>query len=303
MATYSIKDIEKMSGIKAHTIRMWERRYGLVIPKRTDTNIRYYSDDDLKDLLNISILNQNGLKISKIAKLDKNEVREKVSLLLGSSQEYAHVIDAMLLAMLEIDESAFNKSFSDGRKEYGFEGLMENIIFPFLENLGILWQTNAINPAQEHFISYLLRQKIIAAIEKEEANDKSYKEKIIFFLPEGELHEFGLLFYSFIARKKGFEAIYLGASVPIEDLKQMQRVSEAKAFFSAYVAAIEKEELEDLFIYFGKTFPNLLFYVTGLQIKEHQPTMPDNFFVVSSASEFKKYLADLEKSNNIKLQV
>ena len=124
MATYSIKDIEKISGIKAHTIRMWERRYGMVIPKRTDTNIRYYSDQDLKDILNISILNKNGLKISKIGELDKNELREKVADLLDNSQKYNHVIDVMFLSMIEIDEFSFNKSFSDAWEEYGFEKLL-----------------------------------------------------------------------------------------------------------------------------------------------------------------------------------
>ena len=209
MATYSIKDIVKMSGIKAHTIRMWERRFGLVIPKRTDTNIRYYSDEDLRDILNISILNQNGLKISKIAKLTKEELREKVANLLDNPNEYGHVIDAMLISMIEIDEAAFNKSFSGAWHEYGFENLIEKIMFPFLERIGILWQTNSIKPAQEHFIINLLRQKIIATIDKEIALETQGEDKIIFFLPEGELHEVGLLFYSYIAHKEGFGAQFI----------------------------------------------------------------------------------------------
>ena len=274
MATYSIKEIEKVSGIKAHTIRMWERRYGIVVPKRTDTNIRFYSDEDLKHLLNISILNQNGLKISKIAALDKDELRDKVADLLDSSQKYNHVIDAMLLSMLEIDEYAFNESFSAAWKEYGFEKLIEQIIFPFLERIGVLWQTDTINPAQEHFMSNLMRQKIIVTIDKEISNKKSHKDKIIFFLPEDELHELGLLFYSFIARKEGFEVIYLGASVPFDDLKEVQRVTGAKAFFSAYVAAREKDELEGMFSDLRETFPALPFYVTGLQIRELNPILP-----------------------------
>ena len=294
MATYSIKDIEKISGIKAHTIRMWERRYGMVVPERTDTNIRYYSDEDLKHLLNISILNQNGLKISKIAMLDKDELRLEVSNLLENSQKYNHVIDAMVISMLEIDEYAFNKSFSDAWEEYGFEELIENIIFPFLERIGILWQTDTVKPAQEHFMSNLLRQKIIVTIDKEVLHKKSVKEKIIFFLPEDELHELSLLFYSYIARKEGFQVVYLGTSVPLDNLKEVQRVTDAKAFFSAYVAAREKEELESIFNSFRETFPNLPFYVTGLQIKVNDPILPDNFFVISSAQELKNSLRQLE---------
>lgn len=295
MASYTIKDIEKMSGIKAHTIRIWEKRYGLVIPKRTNTNIRYYSDEELRELLNISILNKNGLKISKIAKLNKEEIAEEVLKLLDSSQKFEHIVDEMLLSMLEIDEFALDNAFNKAWKEYGFERMIEEIIFPLLERIGILWQANVIKPAQERFLTNILRHNFIVAIEKEAPLKKNENNRIIFFLPEGELHEFGLLFYSYIARERGYEVIYLGASIPLEDLKEVQRVSQAKAFFSAHVNAIDKKELEAMFNYFRATFPSLPFYITGLQVKELNPSLPNNFFVVSSASEFKNYLIALEK--------
>lgn len=295
MAVYSIKDIEKMSGIKAHTIRIWERRYGMVIPERTDTNIRYYSDEDLKELLNISILNKNGMKISNIAELDKDEIEKRVVSLLDSSQKFDHVIDAMLLSMLEIDELALGIAFNKAWKEYGFEKLIEDIIFPLLERIGLLWQASAITPAHERFFTNILRQHFIVAIEKEVPLKISSSNKIIFFLPEGELHEFGLLFYSYIARVKGYEVVYLGASIPLQDLKEMQRVTQAKAFFSAHVTAIDKQELEGMFQYFREVFPNLPFYITGLQVRELNPTLPNNFHVVSSAAAFKEYLIVLEK--------
>ena len=295
MAVYSIKDIEKMSGIKAHTIRIWERRYGMVIPERTDTNIRYYSDEDLKELLNISILNKNGMKISNIAELDKDEIEKRVVSLLDSSQKFDHVIDAMLLSMLEIDELALDIAFNKAWKEYGFEKLIEDIIFPLLERIGLLWQASAITPAHERFFTNILRQHFIVAIEKEVPLKISSSNKIIFFLPEGELHEFGLLFYSYIARVKGYEVVYLGASIPLQDLKEMQRVTQAKAFFSVHVTAIDKQELEGMFQYFREVFPNLPFYITGLQVRELNPTLPNNFHVVSSAAAFKEYLIVLEK--------
>ena len=302
MAVYSIKDIEKISGIKAHTIRIWEKRYGLVIPKRTGTNIRYYSDEDLKDILNISILNQNGLKISKIADLSAEEIREQVVNLIDTPKSFSNIIDKMLLSMIEIDESAFLKTFSDTWDDYGFEKLIELIFFPFLERLGILWQTGTITPSQEHFISNLLRQKIIAKIDNQMSQKKPNKEKIIFFLPENELHEIGLLFYSFIAREKGYEVIYLGASVPINDLKEVQRVTNANAMFSAYINATGKEELEMMFNYFRETFPTLSFYVTGLQIKEHNPVLPEGFSVIPSAKVFKELLNQLSNSSGIMLK-
>ena len=294
MAVYSIKDIEKMSGIKAHTIRIWERRYGMVIPERTDTNIRYYSDEDLKELLNISILNKNGMKISNIAELDKDQIEKRVVSLLDSSQKFGHVIDAMLLSMLKIDEPALDKAFNNGWKKYGFEKLIEDIIFPLLERIGLLWQASAITPAHERFFTNILRQNFIVAIEKELPFKITSSNKIIFFLPEGELHEFGLLFYSYIARVKGYEVVYLGASIPLQDLKEIQEVTQAKAFFCAHVTAIDKQELEGMFEYFRETFPNLPFYITGLQIRELSPTLPNKFYVVSSASDFKEQLIALE---------
>ncbi|NLZ96060.1 MAG: MerR family transcriptional regulator [Bacteroidales bacterium] len=294
MAIYTIKDIEKMSGIKAHTIRVWERRYGIVIPKRTDTNIRYYTDEDLRELLNISILNKNGMKISKIAELDKDEIAEKVEKLLDSSHEYSHIIDAMLLSMVKIDEYALSNAIDNAWEQYGFEKLIEDIVFPLLERIGLLWQTNAIYPVQERFVSNILRHKFIIAIDKEIPTKQNNNKKLIFFLPEGELHEFGLLFYSYIARKEGFEVIYLGASIPLQDLEKVQRVTQAKAFISAHVTAIDKQELENMFDYFKDTFPSVYFYITGLQIRELNPTLPNNFFVFSSAADFKEYLIELE---------
>ena len=297
MAVYSIKDIEKITGSKAHTIRIWERRYGLVIPKRTDTNIRYYSDDDLKDILNISILNQNGLKISKIAKLTKKEVRAKVNSLIESPKEFENIIDKMLLSMIEVDESSFLETFSDSWQLYGFEEMIESIFFPFLERLGILWQTGTIKPAQERFISNLLRQKIIVAIDNEMFDEKADKDKIIFFLPENELHEISLLFYSFIAREMGYEVIYLGASIPIKDLIEVQRVTKAKAMFSAHINSTKKKEIENMFVYFNETFPTMYFYVTGLQIKDLKPALPPNFFVIPNSNTFKEELLKLSDYN------
>ena len=237
------------------------------------------------------------MKISKIAKLSVKELQDKVSGLIDTSKQFNNIIDALLLSMLEIDETAFIKVFNESWQDYGFENSVESILFPFLERIGILWQTGTIDPAQEHFISNLLRQKIIASIDKEMSETAPNKDKIIFFLPENELHEMGLLFYSFIARKKGFDVVYLGASVPLDDLKRVQSVTNANAFFSAYVTARDKEELQMMFNHFRETFPNLPFYVTGLQIKEQKPTLPDNFFAISSSKSFKKALQQLNKSN------
>lgn len=216
MNTYSIKEIERLTDIKAHTIRIWEQRYNLVEPHRTDTNIRYYTNDQLKKILNVNSLYKAGYKISKIAKLSDEQLKEKIASL-QSDNNYEIIISEFLKATIDFDEESFNKIFSDCINKYGIETSIVDILYPFLEKIGVLWQTDKIHPAQEHFISNLIRQKIIA-------NTDSLKTKIskpesfLLFLPEGELHEISLLFYNYILKKNGYSVIYLGQSVPLADL-------------------------------------------------------------------------------------
>jgi DNA-binding transcriptional MerR regulator len=296
MAVYSIKDLEKISGIKAHTIRIWERRYGLVEPKRTLTNIRYYSDEDLKKLLNISILNQNGFKISKIACLNDQQLRDRVLDLCIDARNNNVQIESLMVSMLELDERKFLNVLSGAIIKYGFEDTVENVLFPFLERIGMLWQAGTVNPAQEHFISNLVRQKLIVAIDNEMQNISVNGPRIIFFLPEGELHEIGLLFFNLIARKEGLDVVYLGMSVPLADLKLVNHVRPADAFFTSFVSARDKSELESVLQQMRNYFPKTPFLVNGLQIKELKPRLPEDFTVVSSTKTFKESVRLLKYS-------
>jgi DNA-binding transcriptional MerR regulator len=294
MAFYSIKDLEKISGIKAHTIRIWERRYNLIEPQRTSTNIRYYSDDDLKRILNVSILNQNGYKISKIALMDDTQLRERVIDLCLDTRNTDVQVESLLVAMLEMNENKFTNVLTNSIIKLGFEATVEAILFPFLDRIGILWQAGTINPAQEHFISNLIRQKLIVAIDNEMQNfiPKSDK-KLVFFLPENELHEIGLLFYSLIARKEGYNVIYLGASVPVEDLTVVFDVQKANAMFTSFVSARKKEEIEQIMKEIEANVPAIPVFVMGLQIKELKPSLPKQFLVITSSQEFKGKLGEL----------
>ncbi len=296
MAVYSIKDLEKISGIKAHTIRIWERRYGLVEPKRTLTNIRYYSDEDLKKLLNISILNQNGFKISKIACLNDQQLRDRVLDLCIDARNNNVQIESLMVSMLELDERKFLNVLSGTIIKYGFEDTVENVLFPFLERIGMMWQAGTVNPAQEHFISNLIRQKLIVAIDNEMQNINANGPRIIFFLPEGELHEIGLLFFNLIARKEGLDVVYLGMSVPLADLKLVNHVRPADAFFTSFVSARDKSELESVLQQLRDYFPNTPFFVNGLQIKELKPRLPEDFTVISSTKTFKESVRLLKYS-------
>ena len=296
MAIYSIKDLEILTGIKAHTIRVWERRYNLVDPGRTNTNIRCYSDEDLKRLLNVSILNQNGFKISKIAGLDDAQLRNRVLDLCMDSRNNNVMIESLLVAMLELDELKFSRVLASSIIKVGFEGTIEEVLFPFLERIGVLWQSGTINPAQEHFITNLIRQKLMVAIDSEMQNTPvTRRQCILFFTPEQEWHDMGLLFFSLLARKAGFEIIYLGASVPLADLNVVRSIRPFHALFFTMVGARKKDDFYRLIREIDHEFPNFPVFVSGLQFKEQKPLLPPNFVLCSSAATFKQSLEKLFK--------
>lgn len=290
MGKYSIKDLEKISGIKAHTIRMWERRYGLIEPQRTETNIRFYSDCDLKRLLNVSILNHNGIKISHIAGLTDAEIKNRVLDLSIDGRSSSVQIESLMVAMLELDETKFLNGLSSSIIKLGFEVSVETVLFPFLERIGVLWQAGTINPAQEHFISNLIRQKLFVAIDNEMQSPVQNGPRIIMFLSEHEQHEIGLLFYNLLARKEGMNVVYLGAGVPLEDLSLVHRLRPADVFMTSFITAMDKQEMEDLLREYHKRFPDIPFYLSGLQMELLQPELPEDFSVVNKVRVFKERL-------------
>ncbi len=219
--TFSISDIEGLIGIKAHTIRAWETRYNLVPPKRTATNIRYYDEDDLKILLNIVALNENGYKISKIARMSRKQISDLVSQLKSDWKNDSVQILNLSDATVKYDEPAFSKILSGCIEEMGLINAMDLVLFPFMKRVGMLWQTGAIDPSHEHFASNLIRDKIIVEIDKLHKPKKPDKKRFLLFLPENEMHETGLLFARYLLKKCGQDVLYLGSEVPYADLKKV----------------------------------------------------------------------------------
>lgn len=218
MSSYSIKDLEQLSGIKAHTLRIWEQRYAIIQPKRTDTNIRTYAEQDLKLVLNIAQLKDHGYKISEIAKMTTEAIHQKVMDISERQLAYPDQIHALTLSMLDLDEDQFEKIINTNILRFGFESLIINIIYPFLSRISTLWMTSSIGPAQEHFIVNLIRQKIIVAIDGQLNKQREGARKFLLFLPEGELQELILLFADYIIRSRHHKVVYLGQSLPFEEL-------------------------------------------------------------------------------------
>jgi len=219
---YQISDLERITGIKAHTIRIWEKRYSLIKPHRTETNIRFYDDEQAVKLLNIVTLLDNGFKISMAASFNDIELREKIAELgkldLVIEDSNTRYLNALIGATLLYNEVEFSKLYVKVIKEFGIYDGMTKVIYPFLNRLGLMWLTNETFPAQEHFASNLIRRKLIAAIDNLPIPVKS-KNKFILFLPPNEWHDIGLLFSELLIRSKGNETIYLGQNVPIENLE------------------------------------------------------------------------------------
>jgi DNA-binding transcriptional MerR regulator len=218
---YSISDIEALIGIKAHTIRAWETRYNLVPPKRTPTNIRYYDGEDLKMLLNIVALNENGYKISRISKLSKQQMVDLVMQLNSKWDNDTVQVLNLSKATLQYNEKAFSSILTGCIKTMGLIKTMDLVLFPFMKRIGMLWQTGTIDPSQEHFAANLIRDRIIVEIDKVKKPEIEKPLRFVLFLPEGEMHETGLLFARYLLKSCGHDALYLGVEVPYADLKKV----------------------------------------------------------------------------------
>lgn len=217
MNAFTIKDLENLSGIKAHTIRIWEQRYSFLKPQRTGTNIRYYSNEELKTVLNIALLNKYGYKISHIDKMKPEELRDKIVTLSNNQAQQERMINELVQFMIDLDMDRFETMLDNFITARGIDKAITQLVFPFLEKIGILWLTNHINPAQEHLITNIIRQKLIVGIEGAFTHFQSPKS-VLLFLPEGEHHELGLLYMYYLLKNRGIRILYLGANVPFKDV-------------------------------------------------------------------------------------
>jgi DNA-binding transcriptional MerR regulator len=297
VSNYSIKDLEQLSGIKAHTLRIWEQRYNLLSPKRTDTNIRFYDDEDLKLILNVAMLNSHGIKISKIAAMNGSEISEEIIRLTDQSVDYNDQIQALTICMIEMDEERFEKILSTNIIKLGFEDTLLKVVYPFLTKIGILWLTGAISPAQEHFISNLIRQKLIVAIDGEVGNSQG--KTFMLFLPEGELHEISLLFSSYLIKKHGHRVIYLGQNTPTADLISVYKLQKPDFLLTVITSSPTGEKVQGYLDMLGSEFSNSKVFVSGLQATEQALSIPSNICMMAYAKEIKEYLVKMQIEQGI----
>ena len=269
--SFSIRDMENLSGIKAHTIRIWEKRYNLFTPERTSTNIRYYSLQSLQKLLNVTLLYNNGYKISKIARLDESHIPVIVREIVANNSEKNHAINAFKLAMINFDQTLFLNTYSSLLSERSFRDIFNEVFIPLLNELGLLWQTDTISPSHEHFITHLIKQKIYINTEKLQLVEPIKKDKVFaLFLPENEIHEIGLLYLNYEITLRGYKSIYLGQTMPIESLVDLLKYYDNIHFVSYFTVSPTKDDLDAYFEKFSKTLNlsgNSKLWVLGHQIQ------------------------------------
>lgn len=242
---FSISDLENLSGIKAHTIRIWEKRYGLLSPERTKTNIRTYSLKSLKKLLNIAFLNNHGYKISKIADLNEQGFKKAIASLIDEQLKTDYYIQEFLLSMFAFDRDRFQQINEELKDKFSFEDRFESYFMPLLMRIGLLWQSGVITPAHEHFIAVLIKERLLLEIESHHNAPCASKETYVLYLPEGEMHDLGMYYIYYRLLKQSKKIIYLGASVPLEDLENMLSLSSRINFVSSFTVAPESSEIED----------------------------------------------------------
>jgi MerR family transcriptional regulator, light-induced transcriptional regulator len=275
MNAFTIKDLENLSGVKAHTIRIWEQRYSFLKPQRTATNIRYYSCDELKAILNIALLNKYGFKISHIDRMCQKEVNEKLISLTHGHARQERLLNELLHYMVDLDMYQFEKVLNEQIAERGIGKAISQLIFPFLEKIGILWVTNNINPAQEHLVTNIIRQKLVAGIEACES-ETCCDKTVVLFLPEGEHHELGLLYMHYLLKNRGVSVLYLGANVPVKDIGFVANLKNPAFLYTHLTCVPDSFNLTKWIGQVAGLVPDGRLVVSGHLVQSHQRKLPPN---------------------------
>lgn len=274
MNHFTIKDIENLSGIKAHTLRIWEQRYQLFIPKRKESKHRYYDNEDLKHILRISQLYHNGIKISKIAQLPASSIRSMAMEQPIGKQNIDIYIHRLIEASIDFDEDRFEDLFEQSMKQFGLETTIIDVMYAFLERVGLLWLTDHIIPAQEHFASNIIKRKIIAALDALKTKPSPSSGTYVLFTPEGEQHEIPLLLNHYLMKASGKKCVYMGVDVPFDDLATYVHVKNPKYLYFHAITHLYEQPMDHLLKDLKQKFSQQEIIMSGPLTKEVTQDIP-----------------------------
>lgn len=295
MIVYSIRDIENLCGIKAHTLRVWEKRYGLLEPKRTDTNIRYYDENDLKFLLNLSVLYRNGLKISKIAKMSKEEIRNRVTEVVEIDHAFENSLDTLSLAMIELDEYKFVQILNRNLEQRGFEQTMIDVIYPLLEKINLMWIAGSINEVHEAFVLNLIQNKLVVEIDKLEVKKHFDKPSFLLYLPPGESQKLSLYYMYYILRKRGFSVFFLGESIEYRKLYTAAKLMQPNYVFTIINETFVEQPLQE---YIERILNDLdvCYLISGYQAIAQQLQPKERCTILEGLQEVMQFIDQLKQN-------
>lgn len=292
MAIYSIRDLEKLTGIKAHTIRIWEQRYRLITPARTDTNIRYYTDENLRHLFNIALLNRNGIKISKLAQMSVDEIATKGAAIAQNSPNPNSQIDALTLAMIDLNEAAFEQVFVEYVTANTFESAMLELVYPFLDKLRLLWLTNSISPAHEKFVGQIIRRKLMCAVDNATARTDS--PVFLLYSPEGEAQELTLLFIQYLLRSREMRVVYLGANIAVGELRDACQTLKPDYVFTILQEPLPRQPIQTYVDSVAQSISGSELLLTGQQLFVGPVHLPSNAVVLNGLPGTLQFLDSLK---------
>lgn len=292
MNAFTIKDLENLTGIKAHTIRIWEQRYSFLKPQRTDTNIRYYNNEELKKILNISLLNKYGFKISHIDRMTEEDVKNKILTINHVDAQQERIVNALIQGMVDMNLELFEQTMEEHIRAKGIEKTIHQLIFPFMDRIGVLWITGHINPGQEHLVSNIIRQKLIVGTEMVRPLFH-LKKSCLLFLPEGEFHELGLLFIQYLLKSRGLRVYYLGANVPLEDVEYVVQYK-TPDFIYTHLTSVSSVFNFDKFLHNSlKRFGNIPLVISGRLAASYEKKIPPQIHFKRSLQEVTSFITEL----------
>lgn len=289
---FTIKDIENLSGIKAHTIRIWEKRYSFLKPNRSDTNIRRYTNEELRIILNIALLNKYGYKISHINKMSEEAMFDSVLSIPDPEARVNFTVNELIQCMIHYDSEKFESILNKSIAAKGIEETILKIILAFLDKVGILWLTRHINPVQERLVSNIIRQKLIAGIDSIPTGKVS-STSICLFLPQGEFHEISLLFVAYLLKQKGITIIYLGANIPLEELKTITSLKNPTYLYTHVTTAGQNFNFEKFLSILHKDFRNIPIIMSGLLTTSYEKKIPPKIIFKKSLAEVFQFISEL----------
>ncbi len=294
MVVYSIKDIENICGIKAHTLRIWEKRYSILVAKRTETNIRYYTEEDLKLALNISILYRNGLKISKLAKLTPAELSNQVAEITEIDDSFEKNLDTLSISMLELDESKFTQILNKNIEQQGFDETMENVIYPLLEKINLMWMADSINEVHETFVLNIIRHKLIVEIDKIPSEPNNTENpKFLLYLPENESQNLSLYYMYYYIKKQNFPVFYYGNNINNRELLLGANHFKPDYIFTIINDSFSEQEMQPYIDHLLGQFDGTLI-ISGYQAVNQSIKTTDRCRILSSLNEVNAYIESLK---------